>query len=85
MEEHIKSLMKHGAKVKAREGLIPLTLGFYRETMQECRSKGCKVREFGLVLPDLEEFRFLLAIWADGHVDSGCEDTVRYCVDRRIV
>ena len=76
MEEHIKSLIKHGARVEDE----PLTLEFYRRIVRDCREKGMKVRTFALALPGLEEYSFLLAIWADGHVDSGCEDTVRWCM-----
>ena len=83
MEEHIRTLIRHGAQIKAGEVLIPLTLGFYRRKVEECRTRGCKVQKFGLVLPRLEEFRFLLAIWDDGHVDSGCEDTIMYCLNMR--
>ena len=72
MEEHIKTLIRHGARI----GDKPLTLSFYHQAVEECREKGKKVKTFGLILSGLEEYRFLLAIWEDGHVDSGCEDTI---------
>ena len=77
MEEHIMTLISHGVRV----GDAPLTLELYRRMVRDCRVAGKTVMTLPLSLPGLEEFSFLLAIWADGRVDSGCEDTIRWCMN----
>lgn len=82
MIDHIKSLERHGAKIKLQDGtLIPVNESFYRKAVNECKTGGYNAATYELVLPDIKD-ELWLAIWRDGHVDSGSPINICACLDR---
>ncbi len=81
--DHIKNLINHGAQLLNSEtgSLIPLTVSFYRKAVEACRKGRCNAITYNLVLPGIDS-ELLLAIWTDGHVDSGCKESILACLDR---
>ncbi len=81
--DHINSLINHGAQLLNSEtgSLIPLTESFYRKAVEACRKGRCNAITYNLVLPGIDS-ELLLAIWTDGHVDSGSAESVCACLDR---
>ncbi len=81
--DHIINLINHGAQLLNSEtgSLIPLTESFYRKAVETCRRSCCNAITYNLVLPGIDS-ELLLAIWTDGHVDSGSAEGVLACLDR---
>ncbi len=81
--DHINSLIAHGAQLRNPDtgSLIPLTEGFYHKAVEACRKGGCNAIAYDLVLPGIDS-KLLLAVWKDGHVDSGSAKSVCACLDR---
>ena len=81
--DHINSLKRHGAQLRNQEdgSLIPLTEDFYRKAVETCRTGGCNAITYELVLPDIDS-ELWLAIWKDGHVDSGSPKGICDCLAR---
>ena len=52
---------------------------FWDGAVSECLTKGYNAIAYELVIPETDE-PLLLCIWADGHVDSGCERHVIDCM-----
>ena len=80
--DHIRSLINHGACIKAGEQQIPLTEDFYQQAVEQCRTGGYNAVTFDLILPGIEE-PMMLAVWADGHVDSGTVKSICGCLASR--
>ena len=80
---HIHTLAAHGAQLRSSDGgsLIPLTEDFYRRAVEACHSGGYNAATYEPVLPDIDG-EFWLAIWKDGHVDSGSQKSICACLDR---
>ena len=81
--DHINSLISHGAMLRDQVdwSTVPLTVDFYNEAVQHCKTDGCETIVFGLVLPGIEP-DLELAIWKDGHVDSGSPERIALVLDR---
>ena len=78
---HIETLIRHGAKLRAKDQLIDLTEQFYQDTVERCNKDGFNAITYDLVMPGIEE-DLMLAIWKDGHADSGNVRSVCACLDR---
>ena len=76
---HIEKLRTHGAKVRVNGELKEINSLFCDGAVSECFTKGYNAIAFELVIPETDE-PMLLAIWADGHVDSGSERRVIDCM-----
>ena len=50
------------------------------KAMGECLTKGFKAVAYELRIPETED-KLLLAVYADGHVDSGSEEIVLHCME----
>lgn len=77
--DHINSLRSHGAQIKAEDTLIDLTAAFYEKAVEACRNGGFNAVTYDLVLPGIEE-PMMLAVWKDGHVDSGSVKNICACL-----
>ena len=76
---HIDRLRTHGAKVRINGELKEINSFFWDCTVSECLIKGYNAIAYEMVIPETDE-PMLLAIWADGHVDSGSEHHVIDCM-----
>lgn len=76
---HIDKLRRHGAKVVINGELVEVNSYLWDNAMSECLIKGYKAVAYELRIPETED-KLLLAIYADGHVDSGSEKNVIYCM-----
>ena len=77
---HIDKLRRHGAKVVINGEMAEVNSYLWDKAMGECLTKGFKAVAYELRIPETED-RLLLAIYADGHVDSGCEKNVLCCME----
>ena len=82
--DHINSLISHGAMLRDQVdwSTVPLTVDFYNNAVRHCKTYSCEAIVFGLVLPGIEP-DFELAIWKDGHVDSGSPASIAQVLDRQ--
>ena len=82
-QNHINTLIAHGAMLRSQDdgSCIPLTLEFYRSAVASCKRMNCLAMTFSLSLPGIDE-DLELAVWKDGHVDSGSREGIRRCLDR---
>lgn len=76
---HIDKLRRHGAKVVINGEMIEVNSYLWDRAMAECHREGFQAVAYELRIPETEE-KLLLAIHADGHVDSGSEKNVIYCM-----
>ena len=82
-ERHISSLMNNGVSVKRPDGTKePITMGFYRKTVERCNEEGCNAVTYEIELPGIEG-DVQIAIWRDGHVDSGSTRRIIECLASR--
>ena len=80
--KHIETLRAHGARIRVPDsGTMELNSDFYDKAVGECRRCGCNAITYELALPGIDE-PMMLAIWRDGHVDSGSVKSVCACLDR---
>ena len=77
---HIDKLRRHGAKVVINGELVEVNSYLWDKAMGECLTKGFKAVAYELRIPETED-RLLLAVYADGHVDSGSERNVLCCME----
>jgi len=77
---HIDKLRRHGAKVVINGELVEVNSYLWDNAISECLTKGFKAVAYELRIPETED-RLLLAIYADGHVDSGSERNVLCCME----
>ena len=81
MMNHIESLSRHGAQIRMPDGTLKsLTPEFYEAAVYECQEKGYRAATYDLVLPGISDTLWL-AIWNDGHVDSGSPQSICACLD----
>ena len=81
--DHIHSLIRHGAQIRNQEdgSLVPLTESFYHHAVKACERGGCNAINYELVHPGIDD-ELWLAIWKDGHVDSGSPRSICDCLAR---
>lgn len=80
---HIQNLINHGAQLRNQENgsLVPLTEDFYRQAVKACRDGGYNAATYDLILPGIDS-ELWLAVWKDGHVDSGSPQSICACLAR---
>lgn len=71
---HIESLQFHGAMV-GEEDPQPLTVGMVEEIIQRCKENGWTAVAYDLKLDGIDD-PMAIAIWANGHVDSGSLENI---------
>ncbi len=78
---HVETLRRHGAQVTGPDGKrTDLSISFYDTALESCRQGKLNAVCYELFLPDIRE-PMLIAIHADGRVDTGSEKSVIYCLD----
>lgn len=81
-ERHINSLSNNGARIKAPDGTTEtVSMDFYRRAVEACIKGGCNAITYELELPGIDG-EFMIAIWKDGHVDSGSAERILQVLDR---
>ena len=79
----VESLRLHGAKVTGPDGsLVELNSFFVGNVMNDCIRMGCNAITYDLFLPDIDE-PMMIAIWKDGHIDSGSVKSICDCLAAR--
>ena len=82
-ERHIQSLSNNGARIKAPDGTTqPVSMDFYRKVVEQCKKGGYNAVTYEIELPGIEG-EFMIACWADGHVDSGSTRRIIECLASR--
>ena len=82
-QRHIESLRRHGAKILGSDGSrTELNSSFVENAISDCIRMNCLAMAFDLFLPDIDE-PMMIAIWKDGHIDSGSAETIRNCLESR--
>ena len=79
---HLETLIRHGAAIKAPDGSrISLTQAFCEKAVADCIRCGCIAISFNLDLPGIDE-PMMIAVWKDGHIDTGSEESIYRVLDR---
>ena len=82
-ERHIQSLNNNGACIKKPDGTTePVTMDFYRRVVEQCKVGGYNAVTYELALRGIDG-DFQIAIWRDGHVDSGSTRRIIECLASR--
>lgn len=81
-ERHIMSLNENGVCVRYPNGVSePVTLEFYRNAIVFCKEDGAESIVYPIELPGIDG-DFSLAIWTNGHADSGTTERIMALLDR---
>ena len=81
-ERHIQSLSNNGARIRRPDGTAePVSMDFYRRAVEQCITGGCNAITYELELPGIDG-DFQIAVWRDGHVDSGTTRRIIDCLAR---
>ena len=75
MRDHVEKLGRHGAYVKTLAGKRPLSGAFYDSVIRLCEQYGINCIGYEIELPGVDHA--MIAIWRNGHVDSGSADNIR--------
>ena len=78
---HVEQLGQHGAYVMTATGRERLDGAFYDRIVQFCEQYKIGCMAYEMHIPETDE-SMQLAIWRNGHVDSGCADHIRAVMDR---
>ena len=79
-ERHVSSLHNNGALIRRPDGTtLPVTMDFYRRVVEQCKEGGYNAVTYELELPGIDG-DFQIAIWRDGHVDSGSTRRIIDCL-----
>ena len=82
-QRHLESLRSHGAQVLGPDGKrTELNSFFVGNVVNECIRQNCTAMTFDLFLPDIDE-PMMIAIWRDGHIDSGSVRRICDCLAAR--
>ncbi|MBQ9685413.1 MAG: hypothetical protein IJV41_02540 [Oscillospiraceae bacterium] len=81
-KRHLDTLIRHGAALKAHDGSSQsLTEAFCEKAAADCIKDGYNAITFDLLLPGIDE-PMMLAVWKDGHIDSGSVMSICRVLDR---
>ena len=81
-QRHIETLRQHGARIKTPDGSVELNSYFYYNAIDRCIADGLNAIAYDMILPDIDE-PMMIAIWKDGHVDSGSVKGICDCLAAR--
>ena len=82
-EEYIKSLERHGAKVLIDGTFLPLSVEVYSKACKAVKAEGVSVILYRLQLQEAPDENMLMAVWSDGHLDTGMAENIIACVNHR--
>ncbi len=82
-QRHLESLRLHGAQVIGPDGKrTELNSFFVGNVVNDCIRMGCNAITYDLFLPGIDE-PMMIAIWKDGHIDSGSVKGICDCLASR--
>ena len=82
-QHHLESLRRHGAQVTGPDGKrTELNSFFVGNVVNDCIRMGCNAITYNLFLPGIDE-PMMIAIWKDGHIDSGSVKSICDCLAAR--
>ncbi len=82
-QRHLETLRRHGAQVLGPDGKrTELNSFFVGNVINDCIRMGCNAISYDLFLPDIDE-PMMIAIWRDGHIDSGSVKGIGDCLAAR--
>ena len=81
MRNHVEQLGRHGAYVMTAAGKRSLSGSFYDIAVRFCLANGINCLAYRMTIPETDE-PMMLAIWKDGHVDSGSAEHIRAVMDQ---
>ena len=81
MREHVEKLGRHGVKVYTAAGPELLSGAFYDRIVDFCNQYGINCIAYDIDVPGIDD-PMLLAIWKNGHVDSGSSEHIHAIMDQ---
>ena len=81
MRDHVEQLGRHGAYVLTAAGRRKVCGAFYDTTVRFCNDYGINCLAYDMEIPETDE-KMMIAIWRDGHVDSGSAEHIRAVMDQ---
>lgn len=82
MREHVERLGRHGCYVVTSEGKhVALSGAFYDAAISLCEKYNINCLGYDMKIPEAEEMK-MIAIWRNGHVDSGSAEHIRAVMDQ---
>ena len=82
-QHHLETLRRHGAQVIEPNGSrVELNSFFVGNVVNDCIRMNCNAITYDLFLPDIDE-PLMIAIWRDGHIDSGSVKGICDCLAAR--
>lgn len=81
MRDHVEQLGRHGAYVLTTAGKRSLSGAFYDSVIRFCQRYDINCLGYELKIPETDE-PMMLAIWKDGHVDSGSAEHIRAVMEQ---
>lgn len=83
MRDHVISLGEHGVTILTHEGVKPLDGAFYDEAVALCKKYNIDCIGYTISVPDAS-CETMLAIWKNGHVDSGNAESIREIMKQEV-
>lgn len=81
--DHLNSLIAHGATLGEGPHGLPLTEQFYQDELSWMHGyPAVTAVTYDIWIPGIDK-TMALAIWADGHIDSGSPENVSRIVNQR--
>ena len=84
MRKHVEQLGRHGAYVLTSAGKRSLGGSFYDIVVRFCIANGINCLAYQMKIPETDE-PMMLAIWKNGHVDSGSAEHIQTILGQKEV
>ena len=81
MRDHVENLGRHGAYVMTAAGKRALSGSFYDHVIRFCEEYGINCLGYDMKIPETDEI-MMIAIWRNGHVDSGSAESIRAIMEQ---
>ena len=78
---HLERLRQHGARVLTADGDTELNSYFVGNAINACIRMGCNAITYAMKIPGIHE-ELSIAIWKNGHIDSGSTETIKRVLDQ---
>lgn len=81
MRNHVEQLGRHGAYVMTAAGKRALSGAFYDAVIRFCEKYGINCLGYDMKIPETDD-PMMIAIWRNGHVDSGNAEHIRAIMEQ---
>ena len=81
MRDQVEQLGQHGAYVLTAAGKRALSGAFYDSVIRFCEKYEVNCLGYEMKIPETDE-PMMIAIWRNGHVDSGSAENIRAVMDQ---